>query len=120
MDYIQDIRCKEGHLVWVSYVNAIEEIYNFDIKDSPYVMGVQGNLWTERVITGERIDYMIFPRLIAIAERGWTNQENLDYTKFISNVSYGNRFINKSFNVAITNKNSKTIRKYEKSSTRNR
>jgi hexosaminidase len=26
---------------------------------------------------------MIFPRLIAIAERGWTYQENLDYTDFI-------------------------------------
>ena len=93
MDYIQDIRCKEGHLVWVSYVNAIEEIYNFDIKDSPLVMGVQGNLWTERVITGERIDYMIFPRLIAVAERGWTNQENLDYTKFISRLENEYRYL---------------------------
>lgn len=83
MDYIQDIRCKEGHLVWVSYVNALEEIYNYELNESPLVMGVQGNLWTERVITGERIDYMIFPRLIAIAERGWTYQENLDYTDFI-------------------------------------
>ena len=83
MDYVQDIRCKEGHLVWVSYVNALEEIYNFQIKDNQDIIGVQGNLWTERVKTGERIDYMIFPRLIAIAERGWTSPDTLDYNDFI-------------------------------------
>lgn len=93
MDYIQDIRCKEGHLVWVSYVNALEEIYNYELNESPLVMGVQGNLWTERVITGERIDYMIFPRLIAIAERGWTNQENLDYTDFMKRLENEYRYL---------------------------
>ena len=93
MDYVQDIRCKEGHLVWVSYVNALEEIYNYEFNESPLVMGVQGNLWTERVITGERIDYMIFPRLIAIAERGWTNKENLDYTDFIKRLENEYRYL---------------------------
>lgn len=83
MDYIQDIRCKEGHLVWESYVNALEEIYHYELNESPNVIGVQGNLWSERVITKDRIEYMIFPRLIAIAERGWTVQENLDYENFL-------------------------------------
>ena len=83
MDYIQDIRCKEGHLVWESYVNSLEDIYTYELKEDPSVIGVQGNLWSERVITKDRIHYMIFPRLIAIAERGWTKQENLDYTKFL-------------------------------------
>ena len=93
MDYVQDIRCKEGHLVWVSYVNALEEIYNFQIKDNQNVIGLQGNLWTERVRTGERIDYMIFPRLIAIAERGWTNQDNLDYNDFIRRLENEYRYL---------------------------
>lgn len=93
MDYIQDIRCKEGHLVWETYVNAVEEIYNYDIAASPLVIGVQGNLWTERVITGERIDYMIFPRLIAIAERGWTDQENLDYSDFTERLENEYRYL---------------------------
>ena len=74
-------------------VNALEEIYNYELNESPLVMGVQGNLWTERVITGERIDYMIFPRLIAIAERGWTNQENLDYTDFMKRLENEYRYL---------------------------
>ena len=93
MDYVQDIRCKEGHLVWVSYVNALEEIYNFKVNDSHNVIGLQGNLWTERVRTGERIDYMIFPRLIAIAERGWTSQDNLDYNDFIRRLENEYRYL---------------------------
>ena len=46
-------------------------------------MGIQANLWTERVRTGERLDYMVLPRLIAIAERAWTSRENLDYQDFL-------------------------------------
>ena len=33
--------------------------------------GMQGHLWGETVRTGEQIDYMAFPRLLALAERAW-------------------------------------------------
>ncbi|XP_053390345.1 uncharacterized protein LOC123562093 isoform X1 [Mercenaria mercenaria] len=35
------------------------------------VIGIQGQLWSETVRTGENIDYMIFPRIVALAERAW-------------------------------------------------
>lgn len=39
-----------------------------------FVDGVQGNLWTEYVDTEAHVEYMLYPRLLAIAERGWTWQ----------------------------------------------
>lgn len=35
------------------------------------IIGLQGALWTETVKTAERMDYMIFPKLIGLAERAW-------------------------------------------------
>ena len=82
-DYIQDLKCKEGHLAWEQQVNSLDEIYAYNLGDDQSVLGIQANLWTERVQTGDRIDYMVFPRLIAIAERAWTQQGNLDYHDFL-------------------------------------
>lgn len=37
--------------------------------------GIQGHLWSETVRTSENFDYMIFPRLLALAERAWYKAE---------------------------------------------
>ena len=83
LDYVQNPNCKEGHLVWKGAVNAMRTIYEYDVIDNPLVIGLQANLWTERVRTRERLDYMIFPRLIALAERAWTSDANLQYDDFL-------------------------------------
>lgn len=50
--------------------------------DSSLVLGVQGNLWTEYVSSTEHVEYMTFPRVMAIAEVGWTNPELKSYPDF--------------------------------------
>lgn len=40
-------------------------------KGSQNIQGIQGQLWTETVMSAERMDYMIYPRLIALGERAW-------------------------------------------------
>ncbi|XP_052788332.1 uncharacterized protein LOC128223112 [Mya arenaria] len=35
------------------------------------IIGIQGALWSETVRTSEDMDFMIFPRLLALAERSW-------------------------------------------------
>lgn len=82
LDYVQDIRDKVGHLVHIQWVNEMKEIYEYDLLDNPKVVGVQSNIWTEKVVTTQRLEYMIFPRLIALAEKGWTKPENLNYDCF--------------------------------------
>ena len=36
------------------------------------VLGLQGQLWSETLIGPERLEYMAFPQLLAVAERGWS------------------------------------------------
>ncbi len=38
---------------------------------SPRLLGVQGNLWAERIPTDAHYEYMMYPRIAAIAEVGW-------------------------------------------------
>jgi hexosaminidase len=51
-------------------------------EQAKHVLGVQGNMWGERTPTQERVDRQTFPRLIALAEIGWTPRENRDYKDF--------------------------------------
>ena len=41
-------------------------------EQSNYILGAQGNLWTEYVPTPEHAEYMVVPRMIALAEVDWT------------------------------------------------
>lgn len=38
------------------------------------ILGIQGQLWSENIITTDRLEYMAFPRLLALAERAWAVQ----------------------------------------------
>ena len=87
LDYVQDDRCKEGQLVERGCVNYMRGIYDYKYVDSPLVMGAQVNLWTERVVTDERFGYMVFPRLIALAENTWTEDANRDYEDFLDRLA---------------------------------
>lgn len=46
------------------------------------VMGVETPIWTEYVEDFGRMCYMCFPRMIAVAESGWTKRMNADYESF--------------------------------------
>jgi len=47
-----------------------------------HVLGAQGNLWTEYVVTPADAEYMAFPRLCALAEVTWTPKERRDWGSF--------------------------------------
>lgn len=47
-----------------------------------YIHGVQANLWTEYVETPEHVEYMVYPRIFAIAEVGWSkNKTSFEHFK---------------------------------------
>ena len=46
------------------------------------VLGLEAPLWSEFVRSQARLDYQVYPRLIAYAETGWTQPELKDYTDF--------------------------------------
>ena len=44
-------------------------------EERKYIIGVEGCVWTEYMPTPERVEYMAWPRMCAIAETGWTRSE---------------------------------------------
>ncbi|PYE85673.1 beta-N-acetylhexosaminidase [Pseudoroseicyclus aestuarii] len=46
------------------------------------LIGVEGAIWTETIYTTERFNEMVFPRLSALAEAGWSPAEAKDWTRF--------------------------------------
>lgn len=47
------------------------------------LFGVAGTLWSECITTPERIYYQAYPRAIALAEAGWSQQENRSWESFL-------------------------------------
>ena len=46
-------------------------------------MGVQGSMWTEFCNRTSDVEYMLFPRLAAVAEVGWTIPGKKDWSRFL-------------------------------------
>ncbi|MBZ0293304.1 MAG: beta-N-acetylhexosaminidase, partial [Anaerolineae bacterium] len=67
----------------------LENVYAFDPtagiepEQAQHVLGGQGNVWTEYIPTSELVEYMTFPRLLAIAEAVWSPIEVRDYDDFL-------------------------------------
>ena len=61
----------------------IKKVYSYDpvpadsltVEECRHILGVQANTWTEYIQTPEHLEYMMFPRALAVAEIGWTPQE---------------------------------------------
>lgn len=54
----------------------------FTEEQASFIEGVQGNLWAEFIPTDTHYEYMMYPRLLAIAEVAWSNPEVKCYTGF--------------------------------------
>lgn len=52
-----------------------------------HIIGIQGNTWAELISTPEHAEYMIYPRIIAIAETGWTSAARKDSTDFMRRIN---------------------------------
>ncbi|MCP3672918.1 MAG: family 20 glycosylhydrolase, partial [Gammaproteobacteria bacterium] len=47
------------------------------------ILGGQGNLWTEYISTDEAVEYMVLPRMCALAEVLWSEEHNRDFDSFL-------------------------------------
>src|SRR5664279_4197652 len=54
--------------------------------DAKYILGGQGNLWTEQVVTLHHAEYMTWPRGWALAEDFWSPDASKNWTNFIARV----------------------------------
>ena len=67
----------------------VKTVYSFNPQldelteeEKKHVIGVQANLWTEYIPTTKQVEYMILPRMAALAEVQWTMPERKDYKQF--------------------------------------
>ena len=66
----------------------MRKVYELDPYDQltpgerSYILGVQGNLWTEYIATMDHAEYMLLPRLAAMSEVAWAPRGR-DYDDFV-------------------------------------
>jgi len=75
--------------------HTLDQIYNYEVEENALVLGVQANLWTEHIMYEDRLDYMAFPRLLALAELAWTKTENMNYDNFLMRLDKEYRYLDK-------------------------
>lgn len=70
--------------------NTLKDIYDYEPVQADWkpeyaslLMGVQASMWTEFCNKPEDVDYLVFPRLAALAEVAWTQPEKKDWTSFL-------------------------------------
>jgi len=77
------------YMYYFDHPQKLETAYLYDPLEigvtpaaRPHLRGIEGCAWTERVASVPQLHTHIFPRLIAIAETGWTPQEKKDWASF--------------------------------------
>jgi len=68
----------------------LEKVYHFNPipegltdKEATYVLGAQGNVWTEYMQTEKQVEYMAYPRAVALSEVLWSSPKHKNYSDFI-------------------------------------
>ena len=88
MDYYQGDPDTEqlcmGHFV------PLKEVYDYNPvpevlkpEERQYIKGVEACVWTEYMETPQRVEYMAYPRALAVAESGWSNPSGKDWENFV-------------------------------------
>ncbi len=99
--------------------------YNYSVipeeltdEEAKFILGTQGNLWTESISDWGKLTYMTFPRLFAVAENGWTPERLQNFDDFVDRLgpqlerlkAKKVRYANSIYNVWVHQKgNGKTI-----------
>ena len=68
----------------------LEKVYHYNPipdelseEEADYILGAQGNLWTEYIPNEALLEYMTFPRILALSEVLWSSPKQKDYNDFV-------------------------------------
>lgn len=71
--------------------NTLQDVYmyepvqpNWTQEQRDLLMGIQGSLWTEFCESPEDVEYLVFPRLLAVADGAWRQEGSTDWPGFIA------------------------------------
>jgi hexosaminidase len=101
--------------------NPLEAVYAYEPipagitpEQAGYILGAQGNVWTEYMPTFDQVTYMALPRMAALAEVLWTNPANKDFQDFKKRLAVHNAYLD----ARGYNYHGKAVRKNTKKSTK--
>lgn len=88
-DYYQASDVEKEPLAIGGYL-PMEKVYSYEPmpsslspEEQQYIKGVQANLWTEYIPTFSQAQYMVLPRMAALAETQWSDGAKKDYQNFL-------------------------------------
>lgn len=88
-DYYQAEPTREEPLAIGGYL-PLKKVYNYNPvpkqlskSEAKYVLGSQGNVWTEYMKTPSQVNYMVLPRMTALSEVVWSDPNKKDYEDFL-------------------------------------
>ena len=83
-------RDRKSEPIAIGGFSPIDTVYKFEpvppeltADEAKYVLGAQAQLWTEYIPNAKRLEYMAFPRLVALAEAVWTAKPRKDFEDFL-------------------------------------
>jgi hexosaminidase len=89
LDYHQSKGQDEGQAIG-GYL-PLEKVYGYDPVPSDldtanrkYILGTQGNVWTEYMDSPERVWYQVLPRMTALAEVAWSKNTQKDFSDYLN------------------------------------
>lgn len=81
---------KETEPLAIGGFTPLEKIYGYEpvpaalsAENARFVMGAQGNVWTEYMASPAHVEYMVYPRAAALSEVLWSPKESRDYPSFM-------------------------------------
>ncbi len=86
LDMQYDSTTKLG-LHWAAYIE-VDSSYMWDPAtrvpgiEREDVLGVEAPLWSETIVNMDDIEYMIFPRIVGVAEIGWTKSSDRSWDEY--------------------------------------
>ena len=82
LDKVQDAPIYEpegfGGFLSIDVAHSYDPMEGMPEGAEMHLLGVQGNLWAEKIPTDEHYEYMMYPRIAAIAEVGWSQLDRKD------------------------------------------
>jgi len=80
--YLDHAQNKNEDSVTIGGYLPLDTVYSYEpvpkelnSEEAKYVMGAQGNVWTEYIANNSKLEYMIFPRMTALSEVLWSPKE---------------------------------------------
>ncbi len=70
------------------HMTPLKKVYDFPAEKTENLLGIETPAWSEYIRDFNKLSFMLFPRICAVAEIGWTKNENKNYDRFYDNLKH--------------------------------